>query len=159
MRCVFWNREKQRKRGPSVHQFALRNPPRWDGRTWWMGPEGGAVPCPQDTGLGLTGGLLNAAPPRSLRPGGCAGLGSPCGQTGGGQSSQCDDNTARRAHTDTVLFDGDAPRPRSPGLGSQPELSMHVGRDVLLERDSHCTPSGLETRIAGPWVRTMSRDI
>lgn len=61
-----------------------------------MAPQEVAVTCPQNPELGLSRVILDATP--ALTPihtrGGYTGLGSPCGQTGDGQSSQHEDNTA-----------------------------------------------------------------
>lgn len=65
--------------------------------------KGVVVTCPQNTELGLACVPLNATPaltcaccphPHIQQTGGCTGLGSPRGQTGDGQSSQYEDNTA-----------------------------------------------------------------
>lgn len=76
---------------------------------WWGAAvvpqevKGVVVTCRQNTELGLTRVLLSATPalthqcgphPHTHQTGGCTGLESPCGQTGDGQSSQHEDNTA-----------------------------------------------------------------
>lgn len=85
---------------------------------------------------------FSAVPTHTHQAGGCTGLGSPHRQTGDEQSSQHEDNTARRAHTETVVFGGDVSWSKPPGLGSQAELSILLGTEAgLLEWPSTPCPA------------------
>ena len=122
--------------------------------------EGVDVKCSLNTKLGLAYVLLYATPalthqcwphPHTYQTGGCTGLESPCGQTGDGQSSQYEDSTAGRAHTDTVVFGGGELWPKPPGLESQAELSIPLGTDsLLLEQPPTPHPVVLKLRFENP---------
>lgn len=114
----------------------------------------------QNTQPGLACVLIYAPPalahqcwphPHTCQTGGCTGLESPCGQTGDGQRSQEDDNTARRAHTDTVVFGGVESWPKPLGLESQAELSFPLGTEsLLLEQPPTQHPVVLKLRFEDP---------
>ena len=97
--------------------------------------KGVGVKGSQNTQPGLAHVLIYAPPalarqcwphPHTCQAGGCTGLESPCGQTGDGQRSQDDNNTAWRAHTDTVVFGGVEWRPKPLGLESQYEACHNL---------------------------------